>query len=242
MIKFTCLIVDDEMPARELLKEFVAKIPNLELVGVCNNAIDAKLFLATTLVDVLFLDIQMPDFTGVDLIRILPNTARPSIILSTAYEKHAIDGYQLGITDYLLKPFTFERFFQAVNKAISEKTMAHDLPVHTETTVVNDHIFLKTGSKIVRVPFQDLFYIEGFREYIKVHTSTQRHIIYQSMSKVLEALPADKFVRVHRSFIINLSKIDNIDGNLIKIGNNEVPISKSQRDHFMTLINKNGLL
>ena len=242
MKNFTCLIVDDEMPARELLKEFVTKIPNLELIGMCSNAIEAKLLLATTPVDVLFLDIQMPDLTGVELIKILPNTSRPSIILTTAYEKHAVDGYQLGITDYLLKPFTFERFFQAVNKAIDEKAMPNDLPTHTEATVVNKHIFLKTGSKIVRVPFQDLFYIEGFRKYIKVHTSTQRHIVYQSLSKVLEALPADNFVRVHRSFIINLSKIDNIDGNLIKIGNNEIPISKSQREHFMTLINKSGLL
>jgi DNA-binding LytR/AlgR family response regulator len=241
MIKFTCLIVDDEMPARELLKEYVSKIPNLDLVGVCNNAIDAKLLLAQNNVDILFLDVHMPDLTGIELLKILP-LARPSIILTTAYDHHAIDGYQLGITDYLLKPIPFERFFQAVNKAISEKTAAHELPMTTETTVVNDHIFLKTGSKIVRVPFQDLFYIEGFREYIKVHTSTQRHIVYQSLSKVLEALPADIFLRVHRSFIINISKIESIDGNLIKIGNEEIPISKSQRDSFMTFINKSGLI
>jgi DNA-binding LytR/AlgR family response regulator len=241
MTKFTCLIVDDEAPARELLKEYVAKIPNLDLVGLCSNAIDAKLVLAQNKVDMLFLDIQMPDLTGIELIKILPNV-RPSIILSTAYEKHAVDGYQLGITDYLLKPIPFERFFQAVSKAISEKTTAPELPMTTEHTVVNDHIFFKTGSKIVRVPFQDLLYIEGFREYIKVHTSAQRHVVYQSLSKVLEALPADKFARVHRSFIINVSKIDSIDGNLIKIGNEEIPISKSQRDSFMTLINKNGLI
>ncbi len=240
MIKFTCLIVDDEMPARELLKEYIAKIPNLELVGMCSNAIEAKLLLSKTSVDMLFLDIQMPDLTGVELIKILPN-ARPSIILTTAYEKHAIDGYQLGITDYLLKPIPFERFFQAVNKAISEKTVVPESLTHPENTVVNKHLFLKTGSKIVRVPFQDLLYIEGFREYIKVHTSTQRHIVYQSLSKVLDVLPAHNFMRVHRSFIINISKIDSIDGHLIKIGNEEIPISKSQREHFMTFINKSGL-
>ena len=241
MIKFTCLIVDDEMPARELLKEYVAKIPNLDLVGLCSNAIDAKLLLAENKVDILFLDIQMPDLTGIDLIKILPN-AHPSIILTTAYEKHAVDGYQLGITDYLLKPFPFERFFRAVSKAISEKTTANESLLTTEHVVVNEQIFLKTGSKIVRVSFHDLFYIEGFREYIKVYTTTQRHIVYQSLSKVLEALPADRFVRVHRSFIINTSKIESIDGNLIKIGNGEIPISKLQREHFMALINKNGLL
>jgi DNA-binding LytR/AlgR family response regulator len=241
MIKFTCLIVDDEMPARELLKEYVAKIPNLDLIGVCSNAIDAKLVLAQNNVDILFLDVQMPDLTGIELLKILP-TARPSIILTTAYEQHAIDGYQLGITDYLLKPIPFERFFQAVIKAISEKTTTPELHMTTEHAVVNEHIFLKTGSKIVRVPFQDLFYIEGFREYIKVHTSVHRHIVYQSLSKVLEALPADIFVRVHRSFIINVSKIESIDNNLIKIGNEEIPISKSQRESFMTFINKNGLI
>lgn len=240
MIKFTCLIVDDEMPARELLKEYIAKIPNLELVGMCSNAIEAKLLLSKTSVDMLFLDIQMPDLTGVELIKILPN-ARPSIILTTAYEKHAVDGYQLGITDYLLKPIPFERFFQAVNKAISEKTVVPESLTHPENTVVNKHLFLKTGSKIVRVPFQDLLYIEGFREYIKVHTSTQRHIVYQSLSKVLDVLPAHNFMRVHRSFIINISKIDSIDGHLIKIGNEEIPISKSQRESFMTFINKSGL-
>jgi DNA-binding LytR/AlgR family response regulator len=232
--------VDDEMPARELLKEYIAKIPNLDLVGMCSNAIEAKLLLTQNNVDILFLDIQMPDLTGIELIKILPN-ARPSIILTTAYEKHAIDGYQLGIIDYLLKPIPFERFFQGVSKAISEKTTAQELLVNPETTVLNEHIFLKTGSKIIRVPFQDLFYIEGFREYIKVHTSTHKHIVYQSLSKVLEALPADNFVRVHRSFIINVSKIESIDGNLIKIGNEEIPVSKSQRESFMTLINKNSL-
>jgi DNA-binding LytR/AlgR family response regulator len=208
---------------------------------MCSNAIDAKLLLAKNKVDILFLDIQMPDLTGIELIKILPNV-RPSIILSTAYEKHAVYGYQLGITDYLLKPIPFERFFQAVNKAISEKTTVHEVPQTTESTVVNEHIFLKTGSKIIRVPFQDLLYIEGFREYIKVHTAVHRHVVYQSLSKVLEALPLDNFVRVHRSFIVNISKIDSIDNNLIKIGNEDIPISKSQREHFMTLINKSGLI
>jgi DNA-binding LytR/AlgR family response regulator len=240
MSKFTCLIVDDEMPARELLKEYVAKIPNLELVGLCSNAIEAKLLLAETTVDILFLDIQMPDLTGIELLKTLPNV-RPSIILTTAYEKHAVDGYQLGISYYLLKPITFERFFQAVDKAISEKMPAHEAHLHTENTVLNEHIFLKTGSKIVRVSFQDLLYVEGFREYIKIHTATQRHIVYQSLSKILEALPADNFVRVHRSYIVNVSKIESIDGHLIKIGSEEIPISKSQRDAFMALINKNGL-
>ncbi len=240
MTKFTCLIVDDETPARELLKEYVSKIPNLDLVGVCSNAIEAKLALTNREVDMMFLDIHMPDLTGIELLKILP-TVRPSIILTTAYEKHAIDGYQLGITDYLLKPIPFDRFFQAVNKAISEKTSAPELPMQTETSVVNDHVFLKTGSKIVRVPFEELLYIEGFREYIKVHTAAHRHIIYQSLSKIAEALPVDDFVRVHRSFIVNLSKIESIDGNMIKIGNEEIPISKSQRDHFMAMINKNGL-
>ena len=241
MTKFTCLIVDDETPARELLKEYVSKIPNLDLVGVCSNAIEAKVALTNREVDMMFLDIHMPDLTGIELLKILP-IVRPSIILTTAYEKHAIDGYQLGITDYLLKPIPFDRFFQAVNKVISEKTSAPELPIQTETSVVNEHVFLKTGSKIVRVPFHDLLYVEGFREYIKVHTAAHRHIIYQSLSKISEALPVDNFVRVHRSFIVNLSKIESIDGNMIKIGTEEIPISKSQRDHFMALINKNGLL
>jgi two-component system, LytTR family, response regulator len=228
------------MPARELLKRYVAKIPNLEWVGECSNAIETKLFLAEMDVDMLFLDIQMPDLTGIELLKILP-ALRPSIILTTAYEQHAVDGYQLGITDYLLKPIPFERFYQAVSKAMREKTKDIELPISTETAVGNEHIFLKTGSKIVRVPFQDLLYIEGFREYIKVHTATQRHIVYQSLSKVLSALPADSFARVHRSFIVNISKIESIDGNLIKIKNEDIPISKLQREAFMALINKNDL-
>ncbi len=241
---YNCIIADDEAPARNLLKEYVAKMPNLALIAVCSNAIETKQILSGNNIDVLFLDIQMPDLTGIELLKILP-PPKPSVILTTAYHNYAIDGYQLGVTDYLLKPISFERFFQAVNKAISEKSLHQKTEEVATITAVHEaaaeHIFVKEGYKIVRVDFQDLLYIEGFREYIKIHTTTQRHIVYQSLSKILEALPQERFVRVHRSFIVNIHKIDSIDGNCIKIGNNEISISKSQRDDFMQMINPKKL-
>jgi DNA-binding LytR/AlgR family response regulator len=240
---YKCIIADDEAPARNLLKDYVAKMPNLELVSACTNAIDAKMVLSSYPIDILFLDIQMPDLTGIDLLKILPSP-KPSIILTTAYHNFAVEGYQLGVTDYLLKPISFERFFQAVNKAILERTPLHQEEIASKVTKYEErveHIFIKVNQKIIRLDLSDILYIEGFREYIKIHTKTQRHIAYQSMSKILEALPSDRFVRVHRSFIVNIQKIDSIEGNSILIGNENITISKTQRADFLKLINPNEL-
>ncbi|MEY4934171.1 MAG: hypothetical protein RIS64_530 [Bacteroidota bacterium] len=243
---YKCLIVDDEAPARKLLNDYVGKIPNLDCVKVLSNAIEAKMLMHETPVDLLFLDIQMPDLTGLELMKILPDP-KPAVILTTAYSQYAVESYQFEVADYLLKPITFERFFQAVNKVIEQKKgEAEDLlsgfPSKTvESTGRPDYIFVKVNQKIVKIAFDQILYLEGMREYVSIFTTIGRHIVLQSLSRFLEVLPTERFVRVHRSFIVNIEKIDAIENNTIHVGKAEIVISKSQKQAFLNFINRDML-
>ncbi len=242
---FKCLIVDDEAPARELLKEYVSKIPTLECVGVLSNAIEAKSRLQETPVDILFLDISMPDLTGLDLVKILPNP-KPAIILTTAYNEYAVESYQFGVADYLLKPIIFDRFFRAVNKVMDNHPKAIKADEQSALQPMNadlfaNAMFVKSNQKIVKILFDQIQYIEGLREYVSIFTTTGRHVVLQSLSRLMEILPSDKFMRVHRSYIINVTCIDAIENNSIIIGKTEIVISKSQKQAFMDIINRDML-
>jgi len=245
MSTFKVLIVDDEPLARKLLNEHASKIPQLEVVGQCKTALEAQMVLQSQQVDILLLDIQMPDLTGLEFLRTLRN--RPATILTTAYAEYAVNAYDLEVVDYLLKPIVFERFFRAVSRAMgrnappSEAATPYVSPIQAESQPARQSLFVKTDQRLVQVNYADIRYIEGLREYVRIHTRQDQLIVLQSLSRLMDALPTEQFARIHRSYIINLSHIDSIVGNTVYIGEAELPISKGQKEAFLNLINQDGL-
>ncbi|WP_176214650.1 LytR/AlgR family response regulator transcription factor [Reichenbachiella faecimaris] len=235
-----CLIVDDENIARKILSDYVSKVPELELVAACSSALQALNHIKNDHIDVLFLDIQMPDLTGLDFLKILPD--KPATILTTAYSEYAVQSYELDVVDYLLKPIDFDRFYKAVAKVISAKDSKVDiLPEHTSSQQT-DKLFIKADSKIVKVSFNEIIVINGDGPYVKIITKDGRKIMsLQSMSKLIQMLPAN-FFRVHRSHIVNIDHIDCIDGNVIRLKDHSAVLSKNKRDEFLKLIDQLNLL
>lgn len=224
------LIVEDEFYARELLADYVAKIPFLHLVKTCENVFQAMEVMQKQDIDILILDIQMPDMTGLDFVRSLNRS--PIIIFCTAYSEYAIEGFELDVADYLLKPIEFPRFLQAIYKAKSRheaKVLAEDQnPAHSAVGKMaekeDDFLIVKDGAKIYKIDYADILFIEGQREYVTFHT-TKKNITGLYVIRTLEeSLPADRFLRVHKSYIVALKYIEMIEGNMLKIGNVRVPI------------------
>lgn len=239
-----CLIADDEHLARQLLQAYTEKIPHLELCAVCENAMEALNVLRTQSIDLLLLDIQMPDLTGLELLRSLK--VKPVSILTTAYSEYALEGYELDVIDYLVKPIAFERFVQAINKATDFIQLRKQTPVivqaPTQTTTDSapkagkDHFYVKADYKWVKVRYDEILYIEGMREYVKIHTPDKRHVIYESMKNLENDLPNDRFVRCHKSYIVALDKIDAVYGNTLEVKSHEIPIGKSYKEALFTRI------
>ncbi|MEZ4827871.1 MAG: LytTR family DNA-binding domain-containing protein [Bacteroidia bacterium] len=229
-----CLIVDDEHLARKLLAAYISKIPGLTLAGECENALDATAFLREEKIDLMFLDIQMPDLTGVELLRSLHY--KPQVILVTAYAAYALEGYELNVTDYLLKPVSFERFVQAVNKASEQHRLRSQPETEIRAEQGKDYFFVKVDYKLVKIRYDEILFVEGMREYVNIQTPRKRHIVYQSMKNMEALLPEGKFARVHKSYIVALDKIQSTYGNVVEIGEKEVPIGKSYKDDFLRKI------
>lgn len=236
-MKLKCLIVDDEPLALDVLENFIKRTPDLELVGRCENAMQAIQTLKEKQVDLLFTDIEMPEFNGIELVKSL-NT-KPLIIFTTAHPEYAVQGYELDIVDYLLKPIAFDRFVKSVNKA-SELMNFKKGESHGKDEL--DYIFIKSEQKYIKVNFSDILYIEALADYVKVHTPEKRIITLQTMKNLEDKLPSEQFVRVHRSFIIALDKINSISGNVIYMNKDEVPIGKNFREEFFKIIQQNNLL
>lgn len=240
MTNYKCLIVDDEQLARDLLESYVKKIDYLELKGTCSSAIEAMQVLQQQEIDILFLDIQMPDLSGIELLKTLKK--QPATIFTTAYSEYALDGYELGVIDYLVKPIEFDRFFKAVSKAMN-RLQKNQTIVPKDIAPIEpkeDYFFIKSESKIVRIDFDDVLYIEALQKYIRIYTTKEKIITLLSITKILELLPADQFFRIHRSFVLNIDKIDNIEGNMVKIGTYTLTISKGQREHFLEVVKSKG--
>lgn len=236
-----CLIVDDEKPARDLLTEYINKVPELNLVGICANAMEAQMKLVGQDIDLLFLDIQMPHISGMDLLRSLHHP--PLIILTTAYSDYAVEAFQYEVVDYLLKPIVFERFFQAIGKTRRRlNTTTTPLISPSSPTPPEDFIFIKADQLIHKIAFSDILYIESLREYIRIHTKDKRIVLRQALSDLLQKLPEQQFTRIHRSYIINLRHIDNIEGNMVRIGDKTLTISKRKKEEFLKLIENKGLI
>lgn len=228
--KIICLAVDDEPPALDVLKNYIAAISSLELAGTCNNAIEASNILRARDIDLLFLDIQMPQLLGTDLIRTLKKP--PKVIFTTAYRKFAVEGFELDAVDYLLKPISFERFLKAINKVMEvslEKNRAGSPPPAPVSASTDPFIHFRADRKMMKIALDDILYIESLKDYIKVVTRSRTIITKQSISSLEENLPKDSFVRIHRSYIVSLSKIDSYTSELIEIAKQELPISRMYR-------------
>lgn len=241
-----CLIIDDEKLARALIQEYIEKIPALNLCGSFANPIAAQATLNTQDIHLIFLDVDMPQLSGIDFLKALRNP--PHIILTTAHSDYALQAFELSVVDYLLKPIVFERFFQAVNKVLSIVPKTETTPAKqknnpfTKAETPNDFLFIKSDKVIHKIFIKDILYIESLREYTRIHTKEQRVVAREALSKLIELLPTNDFTRIHRSYIINLQHIRNIEGNMIRIGEKTLPISKRKKEEFIKLVEKRGLI
>lgn len=234
-MKIKCIIIEDEHLAAEKLAGFIEKISVLELVSIFNDGFSAISFLKSNSVDLVFLDIEMKGFNGIQFLKTLQ--VKPSVIITSAYEKYAIAGYEFSVVDYLLKPYTLERFLQSVDKAINLKELK-DKAINYEliASQSNEYIFIKSENRIEKVELDDILYIEGMKDYLRIHTPAKKIMTLQSFSRILEHLPEKKFKRVHNSFVIAVSKIESIERNRIKIGETLIPISDKYKDSFYSSI------
>ncbi len=231
-----CVIVDDEPPAREIMRRYVAELPLLELVGECSNAIQALTLLQQVSIDLIFLDIRLPQLNGNDFLKAIKNP--PKVIFTTAYPDYAIESYELDVVDYLLKPIHFDRFVKAVNKTLHlTRPLPPDLsPAVEEPRHIDMFVYFRADRKMVKVMLQDILYIESMKDYVKIFTVHGTIITKQSISSVEEMLPEDKFVRTHRSFIVSLEKINSFTNEIIDINKTEVPIGKLYRNTVLKVL------
>ena len=234
--KIVCLAVDDEPPALEVLKKFITSVHSLELAGTCADAIEAINFLQKKPVDLIFLDIKMPELLGTDFIRALKNP--PKVIFTTAFRKYAIEGFELDAVDYLLKPISFDRFLKAVNKVMELKPVEEKQEDGTSYNKngTDSYINFRSDRKMIKVALQDILYIESLKDYIKVVTASGTVITKQSISSVEETLPKEMFVRIHRSFIVALNKIESYNNELVWVAKQELPISRMYRHEVNQLL------
>jgi Response regulator of the LytR/AlgR family len=238
MKKIICLLVDDEPPALDVLKNYIASVSTLELAGTCSSAVEALNLLQEQTIDLLFLDIQMPHLLGTDLVRTLKNP--PKVIFTTAYRKFAIEGFELDAVDYLLKPISFERFLKAVNKVMETNlrvTENTDILYSQQNNSQNSFINLRADRKNLKIPLDDILYIESLKDYIKVVTTTKNIVTKQSISSLEEILPGNNFIRIHRSFIVAINKIESFTNDTIEIGKLELPISRMYRHEVEKILN-----
>ncbi len=252
-----CIIVDDEPLAREGMKLNVQELPSLELIGSFENAMQANDFLSKNEVDLMFLDIQMPEVTGLDFLKTLNLKKPPFVILTTAYPQFALEGYALDVIDYLVKPISMDRFIKAVNKVdyyyklreqASNETPAatsnpapktEESPVGSDNADIEDFIFIRADRKYMKVFFHEINYVEGLKDYVIVHTDNQKIVTAMNIKTIEGQLPSNLFIRVSKSYIINMQHIKAVDNNFVTIKDKEVPIGKAFKDNFLNnIVNK----
>jgi DNA-binding LytR/AlgR family response regulator len=234
MDRINCLIVDDEPSALDVLEHYIGRVYFLNLVKRCENAIEAMQILEENKIDLLFLDINMPSVNGIQFLKSIKS--KPSIIFTTGHKEYAPDGYEYDIIDFLLKPFDFERFLKAVNKANSLIIKTIRQPATRQKQ--QQFIFVKADYKLVKINVDDILFIEGLKDYIKIFTKQKLILTLMSMTAIEERLPGDEFFRVHRSYIISLSKIDSVSRHRVIIGEKFIPVSVPYRERFYLIIDK----
>ena len=240
-MNLNCLIVDDEPLARQLLTEYVKKVPFLNLIKACSGPMEAIEALRNHPVDLMFLDIQMPEITGITFLKTLQK--KPMVILTTAYSEYALESYELDVVDYLLKPITLERFLRAVDKA-SERLAEPPVSAGGEkqaTETAQPFVFVKDGTKLVKIRWADILYVEGLKDYVTIHTRQQKIVSLQRLKSLEESLPQDQFIRIHNSYIVALQAIDTVHKDKVQIGTVFLPISDSYRKSFKEFIERNNI-
>jgi len=227
-MKLRCLIIDDEPLAQRVLEKYIAELSGLELVGKCGDAVEAMEVLKDKEVDLIFLDINMPRLNGINFLKTYKNP--PLTIITSAYTEYAIESYELNVLDYLKKPFAFQRFLQAIQKA-EEKMKLTDL--QEDAKIDMEYIFVKANKKTINISLDSIQYIEALGDYVKIHTDTEHVVTYQSLKGIEKLLPTQKFYRVHKSYIVALSKIKSIEGNMVHMGKNSLPIGNNYKQGFL---------
>lgn len=241
-MKTKCLIVDDEPLARELIKGYVSKLENFEIVAECSDAMKALNALRAKPVDLIFMDIQMPQITGIEFLKTLKHP--PKVIITTAYRQYALEGFELDVVDYLLKPITFERFLKAVNKFYQMNQDDVKLVTNQsgEKGTDDTFIYVKENKKVIKIYLSEIKYIEGLSEYVQIYTDKRKIITKTSMAQIEEKLPKDNFLRIHKSFIISVSKIEAFTANTIELQGKELPVGRSYKNAVLNALNFTGTL
>jgi len=227
---YNCLIVDDEPPAREVLKRYIQKLPMLHLAGECSNALQVIPFLHSHTVDILFLDIRMPQLNGLELVSTLVNP--PKIIFTTAFAEHALESYELQVTDYLLKPIKFERFVKAVNRAMPQPAVTSSAP-ESILAPKDNFLYFRADRRMIKVLLKDILYIESMKDYVKIITPGGQVITKYSMAALEAMLPATDFLRIHRSFIISVKELSAYTNTHVQLGTIELPIGKMYQHEIL---------
>ncbi len=232
-MKINCIVIDDELPAIEQMKDYIAKVSFLNLIGTFNNAIAPLEFIKSEKVDLIFLDIEMEDFNGLQFIKVLSN--KPKIILTTAYDSYAVEAFNLNVSDYLLKPISFERFLQSIDK-VYELFREKINNLKYKNVYKRDYFFVKTEYRMQRVDFKDILFIEGMKEYLCIHTKNKRIVTLSTFANLEREFPENDFIRVHKSFIVAVSKIDKVEHNQVFIGDHVIPVSATYKAGFIMYI------
>lgn len=238
-MKLNCIIIDDEPLARKGLKEYITDIEFLHFAGEFDNPLKVTGLISSGEVQLLFLDIQMPKITGIDFFKNLHHA--PPVIFTTAYPQYALDGFELNALDYLVKPISFDRFFKAVLKA-KEYYEIREKNTTDVTTASAGYFFIKSDNKLVKLLFDDILFVEALQNYVVIHTKDKKYITYLTFKSVEEYLPADRFIKTHKSYIISAGKIESIEGNNIRIGSHDVPISRNMKEEVMEKLLKGKFL
>lgn len=232
-MKIKCVITDDEPIARKGLRGYIEKIDFLTLTGECENALQLNELLKKEQPDLLFMDIEMPYINGINFLSGIQNP--PKVIITSAYEQYALKGYELNITDYLLKPISFDRFLKAINKV-------YEFILKEQESIPEPYLFVKTDKLLKKVVINDILFIESMGNYVLIHTATSKEITYSPLKSLLEFLPDTQFIQVHRSYIVQTSKVQAIEGNMLIIGTHKIPVARNLRDDVLNILLKGKLI
>jgi DNA-binding LytR/AlgR family response regulator len=236
-MKLKCIIIDDEPIARKVLQEFIEEIDYLDLVGYAENPLKAMSLVNDNDIDIIFLDINMPKINGIEFLKTTKLNA--SIIMTTAYTDYAVEAFGLEVLDYLVKPIAFDRFLKACNKA--KETEGLKKTIQVQPNKANDHFFVKCNNQIEKIFYDDLMYAEAMLNYVMLYTNSKKMMVYVTIKSLEEQLPADSFIKVHKSFIVNIHKVKSIDGNILDIGNEKITISQNLREKVIAEIVKDKM-
>jgi len=237
-MKLKCIIVDDEPIARKLLQEYIEETDFMELTGVAENPLKATGIINSLKPDLIFLDINMPKMSGMEFLRSVPNL--PMVIMTTAYGQYALDGFEMAVIDYLVKPFSLERFLKATQKALELKLLKENKPL--KKPAIADHFFVKCDGKIEKVLFNELLYVEAMANYIVLLTTNDKLIVYLTIKGILEKLPPEQFLQVHKSYVVNTGKINRIEGNMLHLGETKITMGQSFAEEAISKILKDKMI